>query len=127
MADLSGIDSSQSVKLVGNDASGIEQTPVNSTTLGELNVSDIPNQTGLSISLALTTTAVEGKVGASTMVNRKYIEMQGLDTNIKWGYSPSTCFFDLFKSQFFSLPAGTNCKVYFKMSVGTGSVAIGEK
>jgi hypothetical protein len=126
MADLSGIDSSQSVKIVGNDATGVEQTPVSSTTLGDLSVSDIPNQTGLSILLPLTTTAVEGKVGASTMVNRKYIEMQGMSTNIKWGYD-TTCPFDLFKSQFFSLPAGANCKVYFKMSIGTGSVAIGEK
>jgi hypothetical protein len=126
MADLSGVDSSQSVKIVGNDVTGVEQTPVSSTTLGDLSVSDIPNQTGLSILLALTTTAVEGKVGASTMTNRKYIEMQGMTTNIKWGYD-ATCPFDLFKSQFFSLPAGANCKVYFKVSTGTGSVAIGEK
>jgi len=126
MADLSGVDSSQSVKIVGNNSTGVEQTPVSSTTLGDLNVSDIPNQTGLSILLALTTVAVEGKVGASTMTNRKYIEMQGMSTNIKWGYD-TTCPFDLFKSQFFSLPAGANCKVYFKMSTGTGSVAIGEK
>lgn len=126
MPDLSGIDSSQSVKIVGNNATGVEQTPVASTTLGELSVSDIPNQTGLSTTLNLTTTAVEGKVGVATMVNRKYIEMQGLTTGIKWGYD-TTCPFDLFKSQFFSLPAGENCKVYFKMSTGTGSVAIGEK
>lgn len=126
MSDLSGIESSQSVKIVGNNTTGVEQTPVSSTTLGDLNVSDIPNQTGLSTTLALTTTAIEGKVGASTMTNRKYIEMQALSTNVKWGYD-STCPFDLFKSQFFSLPAGENCKVYFKMSVGIGSLAIGEK
>jgi hypothetical protein len=96
------------------------------TSLSDLQVVDVPNQTGLSATLSLTTTAVEGKVGASTMTNRKYIEMQALVTNVKWGYD-TTCPFDLFKSQFFSLPAGTNCKVYFKMSTGTGSVAIGEK
>ena len=109
-----------------SDATGAETTPVKSTTLGDLNVVDTPNQVGLSTTLALNTTATEGKVGATTMSNRKYIEMQGLTTNIKWGYDIS-CPFDLFKSQFFSLPAGENCKVYFKMSVGTGSVAIGEK
>jgi hypothetical protein len=126
MADLDEVLSALPVKIMGSGSTGVEQTPVQSTTLGELQVADIPNQTGLSTTLALTTTAIEGKVGASTMVNRKYIEMQGLSNNIKWGYT-TTCDFDLFKSQFFSLPAGTNCKVYFKMSTGTGSVAISEK
>lgn len=126
MADLTGIESSQSVKIVGNDSSGVEQTPVGSNTLGELKVSDIPNQTGMNVILNLTTTVVEGKVGVSTMVNRKYIEMQALTPNVKWGYD-SSCPFDLFKSQFFSLPAGENCKVYFKASTGTANVAIGEK
>lgn len=126
MADLTELQAAQSVKVVGSSSSGAESTPVNSTDLGELQTVDVPNQTGLSTTLALTTTAVEGKVGASTMTNRKYIEMQALDTGVKWGYD-TTCPFDLFKNQFFSLPAGTNCKVYFKMSSGTGSIAIGEK
>jgi hypothetical protein len=126
MADLNDIQAAQQVKLIGQDATGVESTPVKSTTLGDLNVSDIPNQTGLSATVALTTAAVEGKVGGSTMVNRKYIEMQALSNNVKWGYD-TTCPFSLFKDQFFSLPAGENCKVYFKMSSGTGSVAIGEK
>jgi len=126
MADLNDIQAAQQVKLIGQDASGVESTPVKSTTLGDLSVSDVPNQTGLSATVALTTTAIEGKVGGSTMVNRKYIEMQALSSNVKWGYD-TTCPFSLFKDQFFSLPAGENCKVYFKMSTGTGSVAIGEK
>jgi len=96
------------------------------TSLGDLQVTDSPNQTGLSATLSLTTTPQEGKVGGSTMTNRKYVEMQALDSNVKWGYN-TACPFDLFKNQFFSLPAGENCKVYFKMSVGTGSVAFSEK
>jgi hypothetical protein len=94
--------------------------------LGDLQAADVPNQAGLSTTLSLTTTASEGKVGTSTMADRKYVEMQALTTGVKWGYSTS-CDFDLFKSQFLSLPAGTNCKVYFKMSVGTGQVAFSEK
>jgi hypothetical protein len=127
MADLTELEAAQQTKIIGQDATGVETTPVASTTLGDLQTADVPNQAGLSVVLNLTTTPVEGKVGASTMVNRKYIEMQGLSTNIKWGYSLASQPFDLFKSQFFSLPAGANCKIYFKMSVGTGSVAIGEK
>ena len=126
MPDLSEKEAALGTKIVGQDTNGNETNPVGSSTLGELYVADVPNQVGLNAVLNLTTTAVEGKVGASTMLNRKYIEMQGLTTNVKWGYD-STCPFDLFKSQFFSLPCGTNCKIYFKTSTGVGQVAIGEK
>lgn len=126
MGDLSEKDASQNVKIVGQDTNGIENNPVGATALGELKVADVPNQIGLNATLNLTTTAVEGKVGLLTMTNRKYIEMQALSNNIKWGYD-STCPFNLFKNQFFSLPCGENCKVYFKMTTGTGQVAIGEK
>lgn len=126
MVDLSNLEAAQQVKLIGQDAAGAETTPVKSTPLGDIQAADVPNQVGLNIILNLTTAAVEGKVGASTMANRKYIEMQALSNNVKWGYD-SSCPFDLFKSQFFSLPAGENCKLYFKMSTGTGQVAIGEK
>lgn len=126
MADLNNIQAAGSTIIVGSDSSGLETNPVKATTLGEIQAVDVPNQTGLSGLVALTTTAVEGKVGVSTMTNRKYIEMQAISSNVKWGYD-TTCPFDLFKNQFFSLPAGENCKVYFKVSTGTGSVAIGEK
>jgi hypothetical protein len=126
MADLSDINSAQQTKIVGQSASGAETNAVGSTSLGELTVADVPNQTGLTTTLGLTTTAIEGKVGALTMTNRKYIEMQALTNNIKWGYN-TNCDFKLFKNQFFSLPMGSNCKVYFKVTTGTGSVAIGEK
>lgn len=126
MPDLNDVQTAQQVKISGQSTDGTETNPVGASNLGELYVADVPNQVGLNTVLNLTTTAVEGKVGASTMLNRKYIEMQGLTSNVKWGYD-STCPFDLFKSQFFSLPCGTSCKVYFKMSVGTGSVAFGEK
>lgn len=126
MADLTEKQAALPSKLFGSDANGDETNPVGASTLLDMFVADVPNQTGLSATLALTTTAVEGKVGAVTMTNRKYIEMQALSTGIKWGYD-ITCPFDLFKNQFFSLPAGSNCKVYFKMFTGTGSVAIGEK
>lgn len=89
-------------------------------------IKDAPNQVGVTAILNLTTTAVEGKAGGATLVDRKYIEMQALTTGVKWGYT-TDCFFDLFKSQFFSLPAGENCKVYFKASSGTAQVAVAEK
>jgi hypothetical protein len=126
MADLSDLNSAQNTKLTGQDNSGVETYPIKSYSNNELAVSDIPNQTGVNATLNLTTTAVEGKVGANALVNRKYVEMLALTTNVKWGYD-STCPFELYKSQFFSLPMGENCKVYFKASTGTAQVVVGEK
>ena len=71
----------------------------------------------------LTTTAVELKVGASRLPERKYLIVEGLSNNIKWGFTTS-CPFDLFKNQLIMMPIGV--AVYAKMSTGTGSIAVGE-
>jgi len=94
-------------------------------SLKELKVVDIPEQ-GVSTTLNLTTTAQVLKVGASALADRKYIEMQATSKNVKWGYN-TNCDFDLFKNQFFSLPAGENCIVYLKASTGTATIAVSEK
>lgn len=102
-----------------------ESNHVEVNTISELLVNDTPQQ-GVSGILNLTTTAQELKVGASPLANRKVIEMQALEKNVKWGYN-TNCEFDLFKNQFFALPAGENCTMYLKASTGTTSVAISEK
>ena len=125
MSDLTEIQATEAVKLVGSNSTGTEQTPIGSKTNGQLDVYDGCNTSALDTVLALTTVAIEGKVGASRLLNRKYIEMQALTTNVKWGYN-SSCNFDLFKNQFFSLPTG-DVQIFFKVTTGTGSVAFSEK
>lgn len=122
----SEFDQTQAKQDTGNSSLASIDSKIDNTPLGEVTVADVPNQTGLNSVLNLTTTAIEGKVGATTLFDRKYIEMQALTTNVKWGYDLS-CPFDLFKGQFFALPSGTNCKVYFKAATGTAQVAFAEK
>jgi len=124
--DVSDIQAAQSVKVIGSDATGLETTPVGSTTLGDIKAADVPNQQGVSGTLSLTVTAQIGKIGASVLSNRKYVEMQALTTNVKWGYD-ANCPFDLFKNQFFALPMGAGCNIYFKAATGTAQVAFAEK
>lgn len=126
MADLSDINAAQAVKVVGSSSSGVEQTPVKSSANGDLGVGDVLDNGGLDTVLALTTTPVEGKVGVSAKANRKYFIMEALDNGVKWGFSNTTQSFDLFKSQLIMVPVGPNTSIWFKMSSGTGSVAIGE-
>ena len=126
--DISDIQAAQTVKVVGSAADGTEQTPVGSSVNGEVLASDTANSPtgGADKLIALTTTPVEGKVAASVKADRKYIIMEGLTTNIKWGFSASSQSFDLFKSQLVIFPAGPNTKIWFKVTAGTGSVGFGE-
>lgn len=125
MADLTDIQSAQSVKIAGSDASGIESTFAKVTPNQELGATDTVNTSAVSTTIPLTTTAVELKVGGSRLANRKYIWMEALDTNIKWGFSASDTPFDIFKSQLLTFPIG-DVAIYAKMSSGSGNIAFGE-
>lgn len=83
-------------------------------------------QNGTSAILTLTTAPIELKVGATALDSRLYIEMQALDSGVKWGYT-TACEFNLFKNQFFALPCGKNCTIYLKTESGTADIAIAEK
>ncbi len=121
MADATGKKSAEQIQVTGKSNDFVADV----NDKDELLVEDIPQQ-GVSVVLSLTTTAQELKVGATALPGRKYIEMQALDKNVKWGYD-SSCPFDLFKNQFFSLPAGASCTVYLKSSTGTADIAVSEK
>lgn len=95
-------------------------------SLGDVFVSDIPNQSGVETTLTLSTTAQEAKAGGSTLTNRKFVDMQATSTKVKWGYT-TACPFDLANNQFVSIPAGTLCKIYVKASSGSATVIVAEK
>lgn len=121
MADIAEDKQSEVVRISGKEENNLSEV----NTIGELETNDTPQQ-GVSTVLNLTTTAQELKVGASALVNRKLIEMQALDKNVKWGYN-TDCDFDLFKNQFFALPCGENCTIFLKTSTGTADIAVSEK
>lgn len=88
MADLSEIQAAQAVKIVGSDNTGAETTPVNSSANGELRVSDVSNNGGTQAALTIGTTAVEAKVGASPLTNRKSLTIYNNSGNtLYWGYT----------------------------------------
>ena len=121
MADIDDTQQSEVIRITDSNENNI--AAVNDIT--ELQTNDTPQQ-GVSAVLNLTTTPQELKVGANALANRKTIEMQALEKNVKWGYN-TNCEFDLFKNQFFALPCGENCTLYLKASTGTATVAVSEK
>lgn len=124
--DLNQKQVSGQTKVVGADTNGSETNYAAVTTAADLQTADVPNQVGLETTLSLTTTAQELKVGGSALVNRKFVCAQATTNNVKWGYT-SACLFDLFKNQYMELPAGSTCKVYMKVSTGTGTAVVAEK
>ncbi len=127
MADLTDNQSAQSVKIIGADTAGVETTPARVTPNQDLGAVDTVNTSALSSQITLSTTPVELRVGASRLVNRKYIWMEALDNNIKWGFGPNTtdCRFDIFKSQLLSFPVG-NVPIYAYVTTGSALIAFGE-
>lgn len=87
MADLTGIEASQSVKIVGNDATGTETNPVRASANGDLNVGDLLTVGGTQSNLTVGTSAVEVKVGASKLANRKCVTVMPVDADMYWGWT----------------------------------------
>ena len=130
MADLTEIQSSQSVKIIGSDSAGAETTPVNSTANGELLSADISNNGGVHGALSVSTSAVEAKVGASALTNRKTLTVFNNSNNtLYWGYSntvTTSTGTPLFKSQQIVWDCGSNTHIYLIAASGSNDVRITE-
>ena len=126
MTDIADIEATEATRLVGSTSEGMETSPVGSSNNNELFIRDTHDNGGIDTILTLSTTPIEGKVGATRKADRKYIIMEALTRGVKWGFSSSTQSFDLFKRQLNMVPIGENTEIWFKSSIGTGSVAFAE-
>jgi hypothetical protein len=88
MADLSSIQGTEATRIVGSDATGIEQTPVKSTANGDLGVADIMDASGVQGAITVGTSAVAARVGGSNLSNRKNLSIwNNGNATIYWGYT----------------------------------------
>lgn len=124
MTDLGEIQAALPIKIIGSSSTGLETNPVQASANNELRSNDCINTSAIDTILNLTTVAQEVKVGANRLTERKYIWMQAIATNIKWGFD-TNCRFDLFRNQLVIHPVG-NVPVYMKMSTGTGTAIVAE-
>lgn len=118
MADLNDIQAAQSVKIIGSNSSGVEQTPVESNANGKLNVVDISNNGGVNGAITVGTTAVIARVGGSNLANRISLTIfnngNGNQT-LYWGYSSGVTTANgtpIFPGDLLSLDVGPNTTVY---------------
>lgn len=130
MADLNNLQAAQTIKIAGSDSSGTETTFVNSTANGEIKSADLLNVSVLQsiLSVSVAGAAVEVKVGASRLVNRKSIQIQAQGTNIIYGYSSTVQPFTLANGSTITLSVGDGVGVWVDRASGAGSadVAIAE-
>lgn len=126
MADLTELQSAQPVKVVGSNAAGAETNPVDASANREQFSVDRLNNGGVSATLAVTTTPVEAKVGASALTERKVLSVQPLDGKIFWGYTNVSQPFELAKLQPASWTAGPGTPIWIVAASGTVDVAVGE-
>lgn len=130
MSDLSELNSTLPVKIAGASSNGTETNFVNSTANGEMKTADFLNaavlQTVLSVSVA--GAAIEVKVGASRLVNRKSVQIQAQGTNVVYGYSSTVQPFTLANGATVTIDIGDTVGVWVDRSSGGGSadVAIAE-
>lgn len=88
MADLDKKDSSASTKLVGANSAGAESNFAEVTVNADLQTADLLQGAGVQGTLTIGTTAVELKVGASVLANRKAAGLTNTSNNtIYWGYT----------------------------------------
>lgn len=130
MADLSDIQSAQSVKIIGSDVTGLETTPVKATTSGELRTDDIVDGGGVQGNISVSTTAIAVRVGGSNLADRKRLSFWNNGTaTLYWGYTAgvtSTNGFPIMRNQFVSDSWGPNTTIYIIAVSGSHDVRVNE-
>lgn len=131
MADITDIQAAQTIKIVGSDSNGLEQTPIKSSGNGDLNSSDIVDTSGIYGTLVVGSSPVEIKVGGSPLSYRKLITLDNTsNTTIYWGYnnsiSTSTFAGRIFKDQQASWAIGPNVSIWVVASSPGNNTHISE-
>ena len=128
MSDLEEIFSSETVKVTGSDADGVETHPVNASENGELWAVDTSNHGWQSKLLTIpANSTVELKVGTEILPNRKGVLFQAKTRGLRWGSADNFTPFEAFKSQFFILPYGEGSSIFIENTKSyDGYMAIGE-
>ena len=88
MADLSGKDATEAVRIVGSDSSGVETNFAGVSSNQDVSTADKSNTSYVSLRFSVSTTEVEAKVGGSPLSTRKELVIYN-DGNKDVFYGPT--------------------------------------
>lgn len=131
MADLNSLQAAQTIKIAGSDSSGTETTFVDSTALGEIKSADVLNGgAGTQAALTVGTTAVEVRVGASPLANRKNVTLfNNSSVTMYWGFSNTVTVSSgtpIFKNQQVEWNVGPSQSIYVIAGTASNNARITE-
>lgn len=95
----------------------------------ELETADKLKSGGVNANLVVGTAAVEVKVGASKLANRKCVTVYAVDSNLYWGYSSGVTIANgtlIFKGQFIQWDASDTCQIWLISSTAAKNARITE-
>lgn len=128
MGDLTQKQAASPVFIVGSDSVGSETVPVNSTAQGELLASEALSVGGVYGFLSVSTSAVEAKVGASALTDRKILTVMPTDGSIFWGYSNAVTALtgtEIFRNQLATFAVRTGVAIWL-IAAGSRNVRVTE-
>jgi len=128
MADLALDNSALPVVLIGATTAGVTGTPTGSSANGDLFVRDSINSSSTNAALSVTATAVEAKVGALRLTNRKFISITPTNGTIYWGSTNTVTTANgtpIFKNQCITMAFTDNVAVWL-IGIATTDVRIVE-
>jgi len=125
MGDIKDIEAAQSIKIVGAEVDGKEQTPVRSFPWGEIRSADIVTKAidgTLNFSAG---TPTEVKVGVSRMSDRKVVFFIP-SAKGKYGFSAGSQNIPVFKNQPVTIHLSEDQGVWFNFNSGTHDLFVME-
>lgn len=130
MADLTDLQAAGSTKVVGSDASGLETSPVKVSANQDFGVADVCDNGGVQGVIAVGTTPVAVRVGASNLANRKRLLFINTGAiNLYWGFANTVSQANgviIFRNQPVSDSWGPNTTIWIVAQTGSGSITIAE-
>ena len=121
---LDRVPADQLVGLTGLSSSGAPTNYVGSSPTGDLFVRDSINTNSTNAAISVTTTAIEAKVGASKLANRKFISITPTNGTIYWGSTSAVTIASgtpIFKNQCIAMDFTDNVAVWL---IGAGTVDV---
>lgn len=128
--DLTEIQNTQAVKIVGSDNAGVEGVPVKSSANGDLAIMDLCDAGGVQGVIAVTTTPVAVRVGGANLANRKRLLFINTGAvNLYWGFSNTVSAANgmiIYRNQPVSDSWGPNTTIWIVAGAGSGGVSVAE-